>query len=251
MKRVLVWSAIALAAAILFLIVAGSLYTSITTAGPEPAALDALASDAVVHVGTDGWITFTPADSDSATGLVLYPGGFVDPRAYAPVARRIAAEGYLVAIPSMPLNLAVLRPDRANAIFAAYPEIEHWAIAGHSLGGVMAARFAARNTQLIDALILWAAYPPDSVDLSQTDLLVTSIYGTQDGLVSREDIDDSRARLPSTTWYVAIEGGNHAQFGSYGVQKGDLPPLISADEQQAQIAAATVETLRQISAPSR
>ena len=33
---------------------------------------------------------------------------------------------------------------------------------------------------------------------------------------------------------VEIEGGNHAQFGNYGPQKGDLPATISAEEQQAQ-----------------
>ena len=243
MKRVFIWSIATLVAVILLVIVGSYLYAESVTSAPEPAALDALASDALVHSDTNGWITFTPAHSDPSTGLVIYPGGFVDPRAYARVARRIAAEGYLVVIPTMPLNLAVLRPDRADAVIAAHPEIEHWAIAGHSLGGAMAARFAAQNSDLIDALILWAAYPPDSVDLSQTDLHVTSIYGTQDGLVSQEEIDNSRVRLPSTTRYVPIEGGNHAQFGNYGAQAGDLPALINADEQQVQISAATVETL--------
>ncbi|MFR1051076.1 MAG: alpha/beta hydrolase [Lachnospirales bacterium] len=33
---------------------------------------------------------------------------------------------------------------------------------------------------------------------------------------------------------VKIEGGNHAQFGNYGSQKGDLPAAISAREQQKQ-----------------
>ena len=38
---------------------------------------------------------------------------------------------------------------------------------------------------------------------------------------------------------MEIEGGNHAQFGNYGPQKGDLPATISAEEQQKQ----TVEAI--------
>jgi hypothetical protein len=41
-----------------------------------------------------------------------------------------------------------------------------------------------------------------------------------------------------------IEGGNHAQFGSYGPQEGDKPATISPEEQWEQVAAATVEFLK-------
>ena len=44
---------------------------------------------------------------------------------------------------------------------------------------------------------------------------------------------------------VEIEGGNHAQFGNYGPQKGDLPAAISAAEQQAQ----AVEAISDFIAP--
>jgi len=42
---------------------------------------------------------------------------------------------------------------------------------------------------------------------------------------------------------VAIEGGNHAQFGWYGPQAGDNPATISREAQQEQIIEATVELL--------
>ena len=243
MKRILFWVLVSLAVLAILLAGGAWLYARQSTASPTPQALAALQSDARVDVSENGWITFSPSDGSPATGLILYPGGFVDPRAYAPVARLIAEQGYLVAIPYMPLNLAVLGVSRADKIMAAYPDIESWAIAGHSLGGAMAAQYASRSADAVDGLVLWAAFPAQGVDLTGHSLDAASIYGTRDGLVTQADIDDSRTRLPPGTQFVTIEGGNHAQFGSYGPQDGDLPAEISEEEQHAQIAAATVKIL--------
>ena len=49
---------------------------------------------------------------------------------------------------------------------------------------------------------------------------------------------------------MEIEGGNHAQFGNYGPQKGDQPATISAEEQQAQTVAAIEEFLGESDAQS-
>ena len=53
----------------------------------------AVSDDAVQVVEVDGTWSFTPVRRDStiARGLILYPGALVDPRAYAPYARAIAA----------------------------------------------------------------------------------------------------------------------------------------------------------------
>ena len=91
--------------------------------------------------------------------------------------------------------------------------------------------------------MLWAAYPASTDDLSGYDLVVTSIYGTLDGLATGNKIDASRPLLPAGTRWVAIEGGNHAQFGDYGPQAGDNQATITAEEQQAQAAAATIDVL--------
>ena len=37
--------------------------------------------------------------------------------------------------------------------------------------------------------------------------------------------------LPADTEWITIEGGNHAQFGDYGVQDGDGEATISAEMQ--------------------
>ena len=213
------------------------------TPPPMGETLAALESDSLVQVSTDRWLVFEPATGQPTAGLVLYPGGRVDPRSYSPAARALAEEGYLAVIVPMPLNLAVFAADAAADVIAAYPEVSAWAIGGHSLGGAMAARFAYSHPEQVQGLVLWAAYPDGSNDLSSRDLAVTSIHGTLDGLATIEKIDASRALLPPTTEWVAIEGANHAQFGWYGPQSGDNPASISREEQQQQIVAATLDLL--------
>ena len=212
------------------------------------AALEAPARTDGVLVTTDERLAFRPTDIEPATGLILYPGGRVDPRAYAPTARAIAAEGYLVVITPMPLNLAFLAPNRAQAVIGAFPDVQHWAVGGHSLGGAMAARFAHRQPSAVEGLALWAAYPAESDDLSEYDLAIVSVYGTRDGLATPEKIDDSRPLLPPDTRWVAIEGGNHAQFGWYGPQGGDKPAAINREAQQRETIKATVTLLQQLKA---
>ena len=217
-----------------------------TPAAPMPEALSALQSDGQVRVDTEPWLVFQPTAAAPTTGLILYPGGRVDPRAYAPTARALAEEGYLVAIVPMPLNFAILAPGRATEVQAAFPQIEQWAIGGHSLGGAMAANFAARQPAAVQGLVLWAAYPAGGDDLSGRPLAVTSIYGTRDGVATMDEIAASEPLLPPATRWVEIEGGNHAQFGWYGPQNGDYEATISREAQQDQIIAATLELLSRL-----
>jgi pimeloyl-ACP methyl ester carboxylesterase len=146
----------------------------------------------------------------------------------------------------MPLSLAVLAPGSAAEVIASRPEIQIWAIGGHSLGGAMAANFAYQNPGAVQGLVLWAAYPAASNNLSDRDLKVISIFASLDGLATRDKIDASRALLPTDTRWVEISGGNHAQFGSYGLQPGDGQAEISPEEQLRQVSAATVAFLKEL-----
>ena len=224
---------------LLLLSLAGFVVWASTPSSPMPEALAALQSDAQVQVETEPWLIFRPVGGKPAVGLILYPGGRVDPRAYAPAARAIAAEGYLVVLVPVPLNLAFFGPDRAAEVMAAFPEVKRWAIGGHSLGGAMAARFAHRHPSAVQGLVLWASYPAASDDLSARELAVVSIYGTRDGRATEEKIATLRPLLPAKTRWVAIAGGNHAQFGWYGPQSGDNPATISREAQQQEVVAAT------------
>jgi hypothetical protein len=213
--------------------------------GPMPEALDALRSDATVSVATAPWLVFTPRSRPPTTGLIFYPGARVDPRAYAPPARAIAAEGYLVVIVPMPLNLALFAPDRAEKVAQAFPAIRRWAIGGHSLGGAMACSFVHDTPGWMRGLALWAAYPQPSDTLAAQGLAVVQIDGTHDGVINRTRLAASKDYLPPDTRQVNIPGGNHGQFGWYGDQPGDNPAAISRVEQQRQVVEATLALLHE------
>jgi len=233
---------------LLILIIAGAgFYAWVSdSAAPSPEAADGMKTSAQVMVRTSPWLSFFPAHREPVIGLILYPGDRVDYRAYAPVAKAIAAQGYLVVIVDMPLNLAVLDSNKADEVIANFPQIRYWAIGGHSLGGSMAAHYALKNPDKIHGLVLWAAYPSLFDDLSEQEIKAVSIVGTSDGLTTVKKVESSKSRMPATTRWVAIQGGNHAQFGWYGDQAGDNPASISQEEQQSQIVLATVALLREL-----
>ncbi len=225
---------------VISVIISGFLVWALTPLGPMDEALEALESDEDVSVETDEWLVFEPAREEPKTGLIIYPGGRVDPRSYAPAAREIAREGFLVVIAPMRLNLAVFSPNEAENIIDNFGDIDRWFIGGHSLGGVMAARYAYDDG--VDGLILWASYPAD--DLSGKGIPTLSIYASNDGLTTLDDIEEGKEKLPPDTRYVEIEGGNHAQFGWYGDQRSDNEASISREEQQDIIVNETVKFLR-------
>ena len=76
--------------------------------------------------------------------------------------------------------------------------------------------------------------------------MVASIYGTRDGQLDK--LEKSGTLLPSNTAWVKIAGGNHGQFGWYGLQPGDGQATIGRAAQQSQIVAATVQFLKEIQA---
>jgi hypothetical protein len=171
----------------------------------------------------------------STTGFLFYPGALVDPHAYMGLMQQLAAAGpgYRVFIAKVPANLAVLQPDAAAPILAAHPDIKNWVIGGHSLGGAMACTWVNRQPASVRGLVLMAAYPAKSDDLSGWLGGVLSVYGTNDKVLDMYTLSTAYARLPASTITVQINGGNHAQFGAYGDQSGDGTPTISrADQQQ-------------------
>ena len=246
-KRLPVWTRIMLAVfGLLAALVLGFVAWGSTPARPMAEALTALQTDAKVTVETGKWLVFTSPASHPTTGFIIYPGGRVDYRAYAPAARQIAAQGYLVVIVHVPLNLAVFNPGAAADVIATHPEIQHWAVGGHSLGGAMAANFVYTHPAAVEGLVLWASYPAASNDLNQSGVHALSISGTLDGLSTPEKIAASHAWLPDSTVWVPIAGADHAQFGWYGPQAGDNAASITREVQQQQIVQATIKFLESL-----
>lgn len=205
---------------------------------PELKAVEALQSNQTVVVTGEDPFLFQPVEDESAIGIIFYPGGKVDEKAYAPVMQQLAKEGYHVFLAAMPFHLAVFDISAAEGIIADHPEIKEWYIAGHSLGGSMAAAYAEKHANQLDGLILLAAYSAN--DLTDTHLRVLSLYGDKDGILNFEKVKENEKNLPSTAETFLIEGGNHAQFGNYGFQKGDGEAEISREDQQQK----TIEKIR-------
>jgi hypothetical protein len=213
--------------------------------GPAPEALSALESDSQINVTINDFITFQPSNVQPTTGFIFYPGGRVDYRSYAVPLREIAAQGYLVVLLPVRLNLAFFDVNAADPVFAAYPEIKHWAVGGHSLGGVASGLYAKDHLEKLDGIIFWASYPADDL-LKNSGLKMLSIYGTND-MAGMEIFDETSTRLTTNAQYVVMDGGNHAQFGDYGPQPGDKAATISRTEQQKQIVEATTNFLEGLS----
>ena len=227
---------IVLLLALLTVLLAASACYVTTYYRAEPAALAALADDELVRVSeTDyGWFFDGPS---TATACIFYPGGKVEAAAYAPLLRLLAREGMDVCLVEMPWRLAVLDIDRAAAIRERY-DYENWSIGGHSLGGTCAALYAASHPGEEKGLILLAAYPTKALDPSLREIL---IRGSEDGVLNPQRLEAGRAFAPPDTAELVIEGGNHAQFGNYGEQRGDGDAFLSRDDQQEQ----TAETILQ------
>ena len=191
----------------------------------------------------DGYLVFRP-DSPTDTGLIFYPGGLVEPEAYAVIAQGIADAGFLVVIPKMPLNLAFTGINRADGIREDFPEIESWTIGGHSLGGAMAAEHAKNNVDSLAGLIMFASYPANNEEFVDFPIPILTIIASNDP--GRAEQEEFYATLGDVGTRVIIEGGNHRQFADYSFQRGDGVATISAAEQQEQIIAATVEFLESL-----
>ena len=167
----------------------------------------------------DDFIILSPT-IPSDTALIFYPGAKVEYTAYAPILDKLRQNGITCVLVEMPFNLAILNKNAADEVFEELPNIENWFIGGHSMGGAMASSYAADHKDKVKGLILLGAYIYG--DVSPENAL--TVYGTLNSNLEKN--------IDYTENVVIIEGGNHAQFGNYGEQKGDPPATISREEQQ-------------------
>lgn len=198
----------------------------------DQTAHEALNSNDQVNVSEkDNLTIFTPTTGQDEIGIIFYPGGKVEDIAYAPLMQALAKKGLTAVIVKMPFNLAVLNPNGADAVMEALPEINHWIIGGHSLGGAMASDYMAGHEDKVEGLVLMGAYPNEDLALSNHPVL--SLYGSNDQVLNRQAFEAAKVKMPSATTLYEISGGNHSGFGNYGQQAGDGTASISSAEQQA------------------
>lgn len=179
------------------------------------------------HLEVQNNLTILSPSYPTDTAIIFYPGAKVEAAAYLPLLDQLRQTGLTCILVEMPFHLAIFDVNAAEDVMAQFPDIEHWYMAGHSMGGAMASQFASDHPDEVDGLILLGAYLYGDYPAEKT----LTVYGSLN-----QSVED---KIDYTENVVEIQGGNHAQFGNYGPQKGDLPATISAEEQQAQ----TVEAI--------
>lgn len=211
-KAVLIVGGLIFAAVIGFLIYAADYYPA------DETAVAVLQMDETIK--TEGNLTILTPEEPGDTAFIFYPGAKVEETAYLPILEKLKNQGITCVLVKMPLHMAIFDKNAADKVYEKLPEIKHWYVGGHSMGGAMASAYASKNQEKVEGLILLGAYvygdyPPEKA---------LTIYGSLNADVGK--------KIDYTENIVVIEGGNHAQFGNYGRQKGDLDATISSEEQQ-------------------
>ena len=216
---------------------AGVYFGTCLHAGPEAQAALVSGNGVTVEAASFGYVFDGPGSADA---FVFYPGARVECTAYAPLLRALAEQGIDCFLVKMPLNMAFTDIDECTHIRYVYEDdYARWYIGGHSLGGACAAIYAAKHPDRLTGLVLLAAYA--TKPLSE-DLHVLVLYGSEDGVLNRRALEKGQQYLPASALSEELPGGNHAQFGDYGLQRGDGPATLSREEQTAW-AAARIEAL--------
>ncbi|MFW6598489.1 alpha/beta hydrolase [Propionibacteriaceae bacterium Y2011] len=247
-RRWVLWVVVAVCAAVMGYGVAR--VQLLVDTGPLVVGQDAISdtSSAQARVSVDdvggSVINIRPASGDGDLLLVLYPGAPVRPQAYEWLGRALAAEGVQTVIPEMPLDLAVLDSGRAEELITAYAAGRPVVLAGHSLGGAMAAQWASVNSDALAGLVLMAAYPADNVTVAGVPAL--SIMAEHDEIATAADVRGGVERLPEGTELVVINGAAHSFFGRYGPQHGDGRPTVNRAAAEHQIVLTMIDFLTEL-----
>lgn len=216
-------------------------YTFYYTRGDTIATLSLNSSETVnCKRITKGYFFDGPGDKNC---LIFYPGERIEYTAYGPLMHELAKQGYDVILLNVPFNLAIFDIDRANTyIDNEKYDYENWYVGGHSLGGYAASAYAASHADKIKGVVVLGAVPADSkIDDSLTEVI---IYGSNDKLLDTAKLESIKSKFSSNTVLEVIDGGNHAQFGSYGIQNGDGEAKIKASEQVSKTVSIIVKAFK-------
>lgn len=195
---------------------------------------DTFESDASISVNETGdMITFSPRTPGRAIEVIFFQGGLTDPKAYAPLCRKVAEKGFTCHLIKMSWRLPQYDYQKVFELFDL--RLGLFIIGGHSQGGKMAAQLVFENPKLFKGLFLLGTSHPRDIDLSDLKVPTLKLYAENDGLASVEEVMENRERLPQDSKLILIKGGNHSQFGYLGKLFVDDEAYISLEEQQKEV----------------
>lgn len=189
-----------------------------------------LNSDIVSVIETDDQITFKSDTTKKPIEVIFFQGGLTDPKAYAPLCRKFAENGFTCHLIKMNWRLPQYDYQKISTLLDL--KNGNYIIGGHSQGGKMAAQFVYENPDLLKGLFLMGTSHPRDIDLSSQDIPCIKLYAENDGLASVEEVMANKNKLPYNTKLVLIKDGNHSQFGYLGTLLMDNSADISLEEQQ-------------------
>jgi pimeloyl-ACP methyl ester carboxylesterase len=199
-------------------------------------------NDLLRVIQTDDMITFEAVGTGDSLEVIFFQGGLTDPKAYAPLCRQLAIEGFTCHIVKMDWRLPQRDYLKTMELFDV--RSGRYVVGGHSQGGKMAAQLVYEHPDLFKGLFLLGTSHPRDINMSGLDIPTLKIYAEHDGLASVAEVMENRPMLPSGAEMVMIEGGNHSQFGYLGRLFMDDSANISLEEQQRRTLEALVVWLR-------
>jgi len=187
-------------------------------------------NDIVTVNKSDDKITFVSRNTIQKNEIIFLQGGLTDPKAYAPLCRQLAENGFTCHLIKMDYRMPQWDYSKINEMFDL--KNGNFIIGGHSQGAKIASQFVYENPNLMNGPFLLGTSHPRDFDLSDRTLPTIKLYAEFDGLASVPEVMENRAKLPKNTDLIEVVGGNHSQFGYLGKLLTDENPEISLTEQQ-------------------
>jgi len=225
-----VWTIILISVSILILGALAASIAWVSSSFPADAQrLESVQSDEdLTYEDLGNAIKLQPAQEPTGQGLIFFPGAKVEPAAYASVLSEAAENGVTVLIAKPPLNIALLHLGSLDDIMDLAPEVDSWAVGGHSMGGVKACEYA--DDQRVAKLLLFASYCASTEVSDHPGLDVLALYGDRDEVINRQEVENFEHQFSENASSATLNGVTHAQFGDYGLQPGDGTALVSISE---------------------
>lgn len=197
-----------------------------------------------------------PAQSDGRPkpgphpAVVYVQGGFVPTQRYAWQGEVLAAQGYVVAMPDHTLDLAffsiengavareLLVAPPAKSLLEGLVDANSIAVAGHSLGGVVAIKLALLSG--FRAVIVQASFSDSADDAKLASLGMPSLFmaGEKDCQAKLTQVETGWAKMPSPTALVVLPGMTHYGFTNTDADDAvKCPPEAPIETSHARIAA--------------